>query len=244
MADDILTVMWKEAKGMFRYRGSRSRFLLMLLSPGLVAMVFPLQAGQDWLHEVPALLLAALIPMLLVAVMVPESFAGERERKTLGTLLASRLPDRAIFLGKLITPVAFAWGTTLLFLLLSLVVVNLAHWEGELLFFTRPIALGIVALSLVMATLTGGAGVLFSLRSETVQEAAQKLMMIFLVPPMLLQVIPLLFQDQMRQWINRVDGPQLLAIVVAVLLAVDLIVFVAAMSRFRRSRLILSSLAG
>jgi ABC-2 type transport system permease protein len=240
MADDILTVMWKEAKGMFRYRGSRSRFLLMLLSPVLLATVFPLQAGVDWLHEVPALLLAGVVPMILVSVMVPESFAGERERHTLATLLASRLPDRAIFFGKLITPVVFAWGVTLLFLLLSLLVVNLAHGEGELLFFARPIALGSLALSLVMASLTAGAGVLFSLRSDTVQEAAQKLVAVFLVPPMLLQVIPFLFQNQFRQWIDTVNGPQLLAIVVAVLLAIDVLVLLIAMARFRRSQLVVA----
>jgi hypothetical protein len=91
-----------------------------------------------------------------------------------------------------------------------------------------------------MASLSGGAGVLFSLRAETVQEAAQKLMVVFLVPPMLLQVIPLLFMEQMREWVARVDGPQLLAVVIAVLFFVDLIVLAAALARFQRSRLILS----
>ena len=30
MLDDVLTVIWKERKGLFRYRGSRTRFLLVL----------------------------------------------------------------------------------------------------------------------------------------------------------------------------------------------------------------------
>jgi hypothetical protein len=57
---------------------------------------------------------------------------------------------------------------------------------------------------------------------------------------MLLQVIPFLFQDQFRQWIDTVNGPQLLAMVVAVLLAIDLFVLLIAMARFRRSQLIVA----
>ena len=48
MWDDILTVMWKERKGLFRFRGSRGRFLLTLMTPVLLAAVMPLQIGRDW----------------------------------------------------------------------------------------------------------------------------------------------------------------------------------------------------
>ena len=80
--------------------------------------------------------------------------------------------------------------------------VNVAHWEGEVLFFTPPIALGSLALSFLMTTLTAGAGVFISLRTATAQEATQILPAIILIPPMLLQVIPLLFRDQMMQFLN------------------------------------------
>ncbi|UCC63816.1 MAG: ABC transporter permease, partial [Anaerolineae bacterium] len=170
-------------------------------------------------------------------VMVPESIAGERERHTLETLLASRLPDRAILLGKLIVPLAVGWGATVLCLLISLVVVNVAHWEGEILFYTPPIALGSLALSFLMAALTAGAGVCISLRTATAQEATQILTAIILIPPMVLQVLPLLFRDQMKQFIDSVNGPQLLAIVLAVLAVLDVVVLLGTVARFRRSRL-------
>jgi len=175
--------------------------------------------------------------VILVAVMVPESIAGERERHTLETLLASRLPDRAILLGKLLVPLAVGWGAATLANLWSAVVVNVAHWEGEILFFTLPIALGSLALSFLMATLTAGAGVFISLRTATAQEATQILTAIILIPPMLLQVIPLLFRDQMKQFLDTVNGPQLLVTVVAVLAALDVIVLLGTVARFRRSRL-------
>jgi ABC-2 type transport system permease protein len=240
MFEDILTMVWKERKGIFRVRGSRSRFLLMLMSPVLFAVVFPWQWGPDWVEEIPPLAIAVLVAVLINAVMIPESFAGERERHTLGTLLASRLPDRAILLGKLITPIALGWGIAILTALLSLVTVNVAHWSGEFLFFSLPIALGSVLLSFLMAVLTAGVGVFISLRAATAQEATQMLTAIILIPPMLLQMIPLLFRDQMGQWIEAINGPQLLTIVIVVLAVVDVAVMLAAVARFQRSRLALN----
>jgi ABC-2 type transport system permease protein len=240
MLNDILTVMWKERKSQFRVRGSRLRYFMMLLSPLLLATIFPITWGPDWLVEVPPLAIAVITSVILVAVMVPESIAGERERHTLETLLASRLPDRAILIGKLLVPLSVGWGASLIAILWSAVVVNLAHWEGQILFFTPPIALGSLALSFLMATLTAAAGVFVSLKAATAQEAAQILTFAILIPPMLLQVIPLLFRDQMQQFLDTVNGPQLLVIVMAVLVVLDIVVVLAAMARFQRARLIAS----
>jgi ABC-2 type transport system permease protein len=240
MFEDILSVVWKERKSQFRVRGSRMRFLLMLFSPLLLGTVFPITFGPDWLAQIPSLIIAAITSVILVAVMVPESIAGERERHTLETLLASRLPDRAILFGKLLVPLAVGWGASVVALLWSAVVVNVAHWEGEILFFTLPIALGSPALSFLMALLTAGAGVFVSLKAATAQEAAQILTFAILIPPMLLQIIPLVFRDQMQRFLDTVNGPQLLLIVLAVLVVVDIAVLLAAVARFQRSRLIAS----
>ena len=105
-------------------------------------------------------------------------------------------------------------------------------------FFSLPIALGSLALSLFMALLTAGAGVFVSLKAATAQEASQILTFAILIPPMLLQLVPLLFRDQMANVIDTIDGPQLLLIVLAVLVVLDAIVLLAAMARFQRSRLI------
>ena len=241
MLDDILTVMWKERKTLFRNRASRSRLLMMLLTPVMLSTVFPVTWGPDWVEDFPSLIIAVIAPAVLVAVMIPDSFAGERERHTLPTLLASRLPDRAVLLGKMITPVAVGWGTALLCALLSLAIVNIAHGEGQLLFFTPPIALGILALSFLAATIMAGAGVLTSLRAATMQEASQKLMTLIIVPAVVVQVVPLLFRNQLTRWIREVEvnGAQLLAIIVVVMAVIDAALFAAAMIRFQRSRMYL-----
>ena len=240
MLEDIWTVVWKERRSQFRVRGSRMRFLMTLLTPILLATIFPITWGPEWLAQVPPLIIATIAAVLLVAVMVPESFAGERERHTLETLLASRLPDRAILIGKLLVPLAVGWGTAILCLLCSLVVVNAAHGQGRILFFTPPIVLGSLALSLLIAGLTAGVGVFVSLRAATAQEASQILMAAILFPAMLMQLFPLLFREQFGQMIESTNGPQLLATILAVLVVLDAIVLLAAASRFQRGRLIAS----
>lgn len=244
MLDDILTVMWKESKSMFRYRGSRSRFLLVLLSPILLATVFPWQWGPDWVEEIPSVILSMVVAVILVGITVPESFAGERERHTLNTLLASRLADRVILFGKMAVSIVFAFGVTLVVLLLSLVTVNIAHGEGELLMYTPTIIMADLALSLLMATLFTSAGVLISMRSETVQQAAQILMAIFLVPIMLVQVVAMVFMTQLndllKTYVNNLDGTQVLLVVLGFLFLLTAGVFAAAVARFKRSRLFLA----
>lgn len=244
MLDDILTIMWKESKSIFRFQGSRSRVLLVLLSPILLATVFPWQWGPDWVAEIPSIILSVVVAVILVGVTIPESFAGERERHTLNTLLASRLSDRAILFGKMGVSIVFAWGVTLAVLLLSLVTVNIAHGDGELLLYTPTVAIADLVLSFLMATLFASAGVLISMRSETVQQAAQVLMAIFLVPIMLVQVIAMVFMTQLndllKDFLNNLDGTQVFLVFTGVLFLLTAGVFAAAMARFKRSRLFLA----
>jgi ABC-2 type transport system permease protein len=239
MIKDIQSVMWKESKSLFRRRAGRSNLLRIILAPAVLALVFPITWGPDWVEEFPALIIAFIAPALLVGVLIPDSFAGERERHTLGTLLASRLPDQAILLGKMIPPILMGWGSGLLFTLLSLVIVNIAHGDGGLLFYSPTITFGILALSFLSSTVMAGGGILTSLRSETVQDAIQKLMTFILVPAMLVQVVPLLFREQVGALIGDVDGQQFLVISVVFLAIFDVSLFVLAFVRFQRSKMYL-----
>jgi ABC-2 type transport system permease protein len=237
MIDDILTVVWKERKMLFRFRGSRSRFVLNLLTPLLLAVYGPLRDGPEWVQNESSVVMALLIPAILIMITVPDSFAGERERHTLGTLLASRLPDRAILFGKLGLAVAFAWGVTLAVLLLGLVIVNVVHGEGELILFKPVIALANLTLSFLMAALCAGAGVLISLRSATVQGAAQTLVAIFFVPPMLLTAALMLFREQVTDLLGKLSGEQAFLMIAGVLAVLTSVVLAGAVARFQRARL-------
>jgi ABC-2 type transport system permease protein len=213
---------------------------MTLLAPIVLAIYLPWDFGVDWVEGPPSILIAAVIPLMLVGMMIPDSFAGERERNTLTTLLASRLSDRAILFGKIAVAVGLAWGVTLIVLLLSMLTVNITHWEGTLLVYEPEIALADLTLSFLMATLVASAGVLISLRSATVQEAQQFLMMVFLVPSMPLSMIFILLRDKIPDAFRALDSTQIVLIIAAVMAVASLGLLRAAMTRFRRARLILS----
>ena len=247
MIADILTVVWKERKGLLRYQGSRIRAMLSLLIPMVMLGVYlPLQIGRALVEGPWSLLASVFIPMMLVGMTIPESFAGERERHTLGTLLASRLPDRAILFGKVSVAVGYAWGMTLLLLLVSLVMVNVTHWDGQVLLYSPTMALANAALSLLLAGLVAGLGVLISLRAATVQGAQQTLMAATLFPVVLLQMIPLLLLNvvadgkaRLEELVADANPTQIILIIMAILVVADLGLLVAAVARFKRARLVL-----
>jgi len=244
---DLFTVMWKERKGLFRQRGSRARAAFTLLVPALmVGVLLPLQIGADWVNGYWSVIASLIIPLLVVGTTIPESFAGERERHTLATLLASRLSGRVILFGKVAASVAYAWVLMLIVLLISLVTVNITHWNGHILLFTPTAGLFTVVLGLLMAGCMAGFGVLISLRSATVQGATQALMAITLSPLILLQIAGFLVLEVRREWLDaviealgRVNVTQLVPIVCGVFAVICGGLMWAAMARFRRSRLIL-----
>lgn len=239
MTSDIFTMLWKESRTLFRKGPHRSRLLRMVLIPAILSSVFPISWGPEWVNEFPALIIAFIAPAVLVGAMIPDSFAGERERHTLGTLLASRLPDRAILIGKMIIPALVGWIAALLFTALSLIVVNLAHGHGKLLVYSPTIAIGIVFISFLVSTTMAGGGVLMSLRAESAQAAAQKLMTLIIVPAMIAQIVPLFFMDQIRTVIPSIDGNQILTIFIVVFVIIDVGLFIAALRFFQRSRMYL-----
>ena len=245
MKNDILTVIWKERKGLFRLRGRRAQALLGMFSPVLLAVFFPLQEGVEWVQSPLSILLAFIAPLILVGISIPDSFAGERERHTLPTLLASRLSDRAILFGKMITSVLFGWGVTLVLLGIGLVTVNVAHWDGHILFYKPSILLADLAFSFLVAMLTAGAGVLFSLRAATAQEAQQTLMAVLLIPPMILQfaLFAILGSEsgeaRFREVMAGLSFEQVILVIAAFLVVLDVALLMAAMARFKRARLVL-----
>jgi len=235
---DVRTVMWKERKGLLWSQGSRWRIVLPLLSPLFISIYIPWQAGIDWLEGYPSILICVAIPLLFVGISIPESFAGERERHTLSTLLASRLPDNAILLGKLLSCVGFALMLLLPGLLIGAAVVNGVAWQGSVLFY-RPIVLLVdLGLALLVGLLMGSVGILISLRSATVQGATQALMGVFLVPPMVFGMVLMLFRDKVIPFLQGFGFAATLGTVFGVLVVGNVILLLLAFNRFRRSKLL------
>ncbi len=94
---DVLTVAWKEVKELFAMGGNlKGGRLGMIIMIAVFGVVLPLNTGAEWVTSPVTVAYWAWVPLMLVTGLIADSFAGERERRTLETLLASRLPDRAI----------------------------------------------------------------------------------------------------------------------------------------------------
>jgi ABC-2 type transport system permease protein len=247
MVADIWTVMWKESRGLLRVQGSTAKTLLNIVVPVLaLAILMPLLLGEEWVTAAWPLFTSVVIPLIVVGITIPQSFAGERERHTLETLLASRLPDRAILFGKMLVAIALGWGTALAVALVGLLPVNLFHSTGRIMVYRLDIALAIILTSFLMSTLLASLGVLISLRAATAQGAQQALISSLLVPLMIVQVVPMVMlslvpngREILASWLS-VDFAAIILVVVGVLVVLNVGLVLIAMTRFRRARLLLS----
>jgi ABC-2 type transport system permease protein len=197
-----------------------------------------LQFGSQWVALTPiGMLLLLWIPFFVVISFIGDAIAGERERHTLETLLASRMPDRAILLGKIVATVLYAWGMGILSLLLGLVLVDLLRTQGNWMFYPLDLFVDAIVLSLLVSVLGTSAGVLISLRVSTVRQAQQILSIGTIVfvfgVTFVLRALP-------ANVVSSLSYAQFLLIAMAVITVLDAILLGLSLVSFQRSRLILS----
>lgn len=244
MIYDICTVMRKEFKELLLtrgiMRGSSARILIFL---GILGIFTPYTLKLHWLNSPIVLFYALWFPFMLVAALIADSFAGERERHSLETLLASRLSDTAILLGKVTTAVVYAWGLILGMLLLGLVSVNVFCGHGTLLLYKPAIGIGSVTLSLCMSILAALIGVLISLRSQTVKQAQQTLALIptFVVVVVVIgvQLLPETIKEHAARMTMHMNLTSAVLSAAGILMFIALVLFGIAIAKFQRARLIL-----
>lgn len=244
MIRDVLTVAWKDWRELLSVSGNvRGGRLSLVILLAVFGVFLPLQAGPEWVHSPSTMAYWGWVPLMLVGSAVADAFAGERERHTLETLLASRLPDRAILFGKMLAAVSYGWSLVMLMLVMSLVAVNLLSGPGPILLFPAHVALGAPLLAFLGAGLAAGAGVLVSLRAATVRQAVQALnvgiLVLVFVPILAVRALPDAWIARMGAWLAATGAGTVLWLFIAALAALDAGLLAAALARFRRARLIL-----
>ncbi|NOZ28560.1 MAG: ABC transporter permease subunit [Chloroflexi bacterium] len=148
------------------------------MPPGLQAELAGLDEAQRWVVLALVYFLAPMyliIPLMVASVIAADSFAGEKERKTLEALLYTPTTDGELFLGKVLSAwlpaVGVAWGGFVLYGLVA----NLAAWPVmERIFF--PTTMWLVLVIWVAPAVAGlglGTMVLVSVRVQGFQEAYQ-----------------------------------------------------------------------
>lgn len=247
MIQDIKTVMWKEWREYLSGSGSKRRGNLGVVIFAVVAgVILPASNKRgDFVHSaLPIILYAAYLPIFVIINVVADAFAGERERHTLETLLASRLSDRAIFCGKVASAVTYGWALGLAAAILGLATANVTHGTGSLQLYSLDTVVAIIALGLLTATLMATIGCLLSLRASSVRQVQQMLgvgvMCVVIIPLILINILSARQRADLLAKLSHLSSAQIAGGIGVILLVLDIALVAAAMSRFRRSRLILS----
>lgn len=177
-----------------------------------------------------------IIPVMASSVIASDSFAGEKERKTIEALLATPISDSELFLGKMLVSFIPSMIVTVVSFLIYSTVVNvfsLTIFDGRLLLPNLTWIMLIFGLAPTLAIISIGLTVMISARVKGFREA-QQISVILLIPILMLvfgQVVGAIF-----------FGPITVGILIGAFAMVDLLVFYVSVKIFRREE-ILSKLA-
>lgn len=237
---DIGTVLWKELKELSSTDGAWVTLTTILVFMMFVGVAIPWLLGLSWLQAPWSVLMWAWIPFFVVTTVTADSVAGERERRTLETLLATRLPDAAIVLGKVLAAVVGVWSVTVLCLPLGTLTVNLTAPGGP---HVPPLShIGaLMAVVLFAATLGAALGVLVSIRADSVRQAQQTLAIsaiaLFLGPIILIRLLPGSWTGDLVSAMMMGSPVRSAAILAAILALATAPLLGLALLRFRRRRI-------
>lgn len=146
--------------------------------PALAAELAGLNPQQTWVVLMTGYLLAPfflIMPLMFSTIVGAESFAGEKERKTIEALVYTPASDAELFLGKLLAAVLPAVGLAWLSFVVYALVVNLAGWPVMRRVWFPPAAWWPLILWVAPAIAAMGMAVtvLISARVKTFMEAYQ-----------------------------------------------------------------------
>ncbi|NSW50975.1 MAG: ABC transporter permease subunit [Anaerolineae bacterium] len=247
MLTDIGAIILKEWQELFSGRsGKRNGGLYsVLVALGLIGVYMPVMMRDAWITQPMALATWSWLPVFWTMGIITSAIAGERERHTLETLLASRLSDQSILVGKILAAVLYAWGMMFVSSLLGVVVVNVAFIEGPFQFYNPAYYLGIQVAILLLAGFFSTLGVLVSLHAPTARQAYQKMsivmLVLYVIPMVVTQFLP---QAQIERVVAVIRQLQInwniaVPLILAGALLLDVLLFLLASARFQRDRLIL-----
>ena len=245
MITDIWTVLWKEWRELLRLGGGRRGTIMRaVFSVGLLGVIWPWLIGPSFVSSGLPVIVAVATSAMYVSALVPDTFPGERERHTLETLLASRLPDSAILIGKLGATIAYGYIASIAILFTGWATVNLKVGAPPFLLYNRYVLLSAVVFSALGAGFIAAIGALVSLRAATVKQAQQVLttgvMLLVLAPAILAEAWPRGWEWLVARFSGQSPGRPGQAITVALgLLLVQGVIFAVVAGRFRRSRLLI-----
>jgi len=173
-----------------------------------------------------------IIPIMASSVIASDSFAGEKERKTIEALLATPISDSELLLGKALVSFVLAMTVTVASFAIYAIVIDFFSFpvfQGKLLFPNISWTILILGVAPTVALTGIGLTIMISARAKGFREA-QQISGILLLP-----VLMMIF-GQISGVI--VFGPIVLLALVAIFALVDLFVFYLGVKLFRRERIL------
>lgn len=244
---DFGTVLWKEVRDnqIRPRRGARFGGLVStIFNLFVLGVIVPSSAADDW-TGVPAIAVAAAAAAMIVVTTVPDSFAGERDRKTLETLLTSRLPDGAILMGKVTSATLLGLAMAALVLVVSLVTANVADHHTTFQMYSPLEVVAALGAALLAGGLAANVGVMVSLRASSATAAARALTLgLFALVfglTALFATLPRNWKSDLERLADEAGVDSALVVVLigaAVLIVVNVGLFAISSRRFRRPKLI------
>ena len=173
-----------------------------------------------------------IIPIMASSVIGSDSFAGERERKTIEALLATPISDSELFLGKILVSFIPAMIITIIsFGIYTLVVdvITFGMFNGMVLLPNLVWLIMIFGVAPTIALCSIGLTVIISSKVKGFKEA-QQISVVLLLP-----VLGLVFAQVSGV---MVLGPAILAVLMGVLAIVDIAVFYVGVETFKREEIL------
>jgi ABC-2 type transport system permease protein len=236
---DAWAVALKEWRELVGQRGLQGRQGLLLFL-GAFGVVLPLMNGREWITSPVMAVAWAWVPMFLVMTIIADAFAGERERHTLETLLATRLSEASILFGKMGAAIGYSAAMCAASMIAGLIVINIAY-PGPLALYRAQTVFAMAAFGAVGSIFVAALGSMISLRAPTVRQAQQTLggmiVVVFMVPIWAVRALPDWSPDTAAA-VRAAAGAQLAIAVVGALILIDAALVAFALSRFRRNRII------
>lgn len=236
---DAVAVAWKEWRELLGQRGLQGK-LGLALYVAVFGIALPAQAGTAWVTSPLIALAWSWVPMFLVTTVIADAFAGERERHTLETLLASRLSDAAILLGKMGAAISYGAAVTTASLALGIGVVNALYARESLVLYPARMLIAMCVLGLLGALFVAALGVVVSLRATTVRQAQQTMggaiLVILLLPAAGVRLLPSAWRDGLMAGPERMAHLAVLGLLA--FCALDAGAIAMAFLSFRRTRIL------
>lgn len=181
---ELLGVFFKEMRELFQARRNLglaiAHFSIFFL---IFGVYFPIRFDALWRSgSIWAGMIFLFLPALISSALIADSLAGERERKTLETLLTTPYPLPAILGGKALAVFAYAWSLVVLCIVMTPVSIWVASPGGTAgqIINARQLFIALAG-SGAMAVLAVILGLLSSMRSQTVRESQQRMAILWMI---------------------------------------------------------------